>query len=134
MEPYHNQANDLEGNVVWTMPSPAFLTRVLPGGRFLVLAEAANSQNDIKRWQVVREVDLLGNTLRETNASRVAEQLASRGIRSKCMKDGEQCVAGFHQEAISLPNDHVLVVAGLERMFPDGAQGPRTRWMCWETW
>jgi hypothetical protein len=125
MEPYHDLATDLEGNVVWTMSSPAFLTRILPGGRFLVLAEAANSQNDLKRWQVVREVDLLGNTLRETNASRVAEQLASRGIRSKCMKDGEQCVSGFHHEAIGLPNGHVLVIAGLERMFPDGAQGSK---------
>ena len=125
MEPFHNQATDLEGNVVWTMASGAFLTRILPGGRFLVLAEAANSQNDIKRWQAVREVDLLGNTLRETNASRVAEQLASHGIRSKCMKDGEQCVSGFHHEAIRLPNGHTLVVAGLERMFPDGAQGSK---------
>ena len=124
-ELYHNQATDLEGNVVWTMASPAFLTRVLPGGRFLVLAEAANSQNDIRRWQAVREVDLLGNTIRETNASRVAEQLASRGIRSKCMKDGEQCVSGFHHEAIRLPNGHTLVIAGLERMFPDGAQGSK---------
>jgi arylsulfate sulfotransferase len=124
-EPYHNQATDLEGNVVWTLSTPGFLTRVLTGGRFLVLAEAANSQNDIKHWQAVRELDLLGNTIRETNASRVAEQLASRGIRSKCMKDGEQCVSGFHHEAIRLPNDHTLVVAGLERMFPDGAQGSK---------
>jgi len=125
MEPYHNQATDLEGNVVWTMASPAFLTRIVPGGRFLVLAEGANSQNDTKRWQLVRELDLLGNTLRETNASRVAEQLASRGIRSKCMKDGQQCVSGFHHEAIRMPNGHTLVIAGLERMFPDGAQGSK---------
>lgn len=127
MDPFHNQATDLDGNVVWTMssPAPAFLMRILHGGRFLVLAEAANSQNDIKRWQVLRDVDLLGNTLRETNASRVAEQLASRGIRSKCMKDGQQCVSGFHHEAIRLPNGHTLVIAGLERMFPDGAQGSK---------
>ncbi len=124
-EPFHNLATDLDGNVVWTMASPAFLTRIVPGGRFLVLAEGANSQNDIKRWQVIREVDLLGNTLRETNASRVAEQLASRGIRSKCMKDGQQCVSGFHHEAIRLPNGHTLVISGLERMFPDGAQGSK---------
>jgi arylsulfate sulfotransferase len=125
MESFHNQATDLEGNVVWTMASPAFLTRILLGGRFLVLADAANSQNDTKRWQVLRDVDLLGHTVRETNISRVAEQLASRGIRSKCKKDGEQCVSGFHHEAIRLPNGHTLAVAGLERMFPDGAQGSK---------
>jgi hypothetical protein len=124
-EPWHNLATDLEGNVVWSMATPAFLTRILPGGRFLVLADGANSQNDMKRWQLVREVDLLGNTVRETNIGRVAEQLESRGIRSKCKKDGQQCVSGFHHEAIRLPNGHTLALAGLERMFPDGAQGSK---------
>jgi len=90
-----------------------------------VLADGANSQNDMKRWQLLREVDLLGNTVRETNISRVAEQLAGRGIRSRCMKDGQQCVSGFHHEAIRLPNGHTLAIAGLERMFPDGAQGSK---------
>ena len=125
MDPWYNMATDLEGNVVWTLPSHAFLTRVLSGGRFLVLADGANSQNDMKRWQLLREVDLLGNTVRETNISRVAEQLAGRGIRSRCMKDGQQCVSGFHHEAIRLPNGHTLAIAGLERMFPDGAQGSK---------
>jgi arylsulfate sulfotransferase len=123
--PFHEQATDLQGHVVWTMASAGLLTRMLSGGRFLVLTDAANSQNDIRRFQAVREVDLLGNTWRETNASRVAEQLASRGIRSKCMQDGEQCVSGFHHEAIRLPNGHTLVIAGLERMFSDGAQGSK---------
>ncbi|MFN7997738.1 MAG: aryl-sulfate sulfotransferase [Bryobacteraceae bacterium] len=124
-EPWRNTAMDLDGNVVWYLSQPAFLTRVLSGGRFLVLADGQNSQNDMKRWQLLRELDLLGNTIRETNISRLAEQLKSRGIRSQCKKDGEQCVAGFHHEAIRLPNGHTLALAGLERMFPDGAQGSK---------
>jgi hypothetical protein len=70
-------------------------------------------------------VNLLGNTLRETNVSRVAEQLASRGIASLCKKNGQQCVSSFHHDAIRLPNGHTLVLATLERMFPDGAQGSK---------
>ena len=35
-------ATDLDGNIIWYMRSPEFLTRVLPGGRFLVLSEGAN--------------------------------------------------------------------------------------------
>ena len=66
MDPWYNMATDLEGNVVWTLPSPAFLTRVLSGGRFLVLADGANSQNDMRRLQLLREVDLLGNTVRRS--------------------------------------------------------------------
>jgi arylsulfate sulfotransferase len=127
VEPWRNMASDSEGNVIWYMPvhSNAFLTRVIPGGRFLVHADGANSVNDMKRWQLVREVDLLGNTIRETNISRLAEQLEAHGIKSECKTGGQQCVSGFHHEAIRLPNGHTLVLAGLERMMPAGTQGSK---------
>ncbi len=118
-------AADLEGNVIWYLRTPEFLTRVLPGGRFLVLPDGANSANDMRRLQILRELDLLGNTLRETNVSRIAEQLESRGIRSECRKGGTECVSGLHHEALRLPNGHTLVIAGLERMFPAGTQGSK---------
>ena len=127
MEPWRATATDLDGNVVWFLNpvSTSFLTRVLPGGRFLVLADGSNSANSMRRWQLVREVDLLGNTVRETNISRLAEQLEARGIKSDCKTGGQQCVSGFHHEAIRLPNGHTMVLAGLERMFPAGTQGSK---------
>ena len=126
-EPWRNAATDLEGNVVWYLPSTssAFLTRVVAGGRFLILADGANSVNDMKRWQLVREVDLLGNVIRETNIGRIAEALETRGIKSDCKKDSKQCVSGFHHEAMRLPNGHTLVLGGLERMMPAGTQGAK---------
>jgi hypothetical protein len=125
--PWRPAATDLDGNVLWYLNSPsnAFLTRVLPGGRFLVHADGFNSANDMKRWQLVQELDLPGNVVRETNISRLAEQLESRGIHSDCKNGGQQCVSGFHHEAIRLPNGHTLVIAGLERMFPAGTQGAK---------
>jgi hypothetical protein len=127
IDPWRSTATDLDGNVVWYLnpPSTTFLTRILPGGRFLALADGANSVNDMKRWQVVREIDLLGNTLRETNISRLAEQLEAHGIKSDCKTGGQECVPGFHHEAIRLPNGHILALAGLERMFPAGTQGSK---------
>jgi hypothetical protein len=122
-EAWRAMASDLDGKVVWYLNSSAFLVRMLSGGRFLTQAEGANSENDMRRLQVLKEVDLLGNSMRETNIARVAEQLAARGIVSRCKKDGQQCVSGFHHDAIRLPNGHTLAIAGLERMFPDGAQG-----------
>jgi hypothetical protein len=125
VDPWRSAAVDLEGNVLWYL-SPAsnsFLTRVLPGGRFLVHADGANSVNDMKRWQLLREVDLAGNTIVETNIGRIAEQLEIRGIKSECKKGGQQCVPSFHHEAIRLPNGHILTLAGLERMMPAGTQG-----------
>jgi hypothetical protein len=66
-----------------------------------------------------------GNIIRETNVSRVAEQLESRGIHSDCRPGGKECVSGFHHEAIRLPNGHTMAIAGLERMMPAGTQGSK---------
>ncbi len=121
-------ATDLDGNVVWYLTLPAdesLINRMLPGGGVLMETSGANSANDMKRQQVLREVDLAGNVLSETNISRVAEQLESRGIASSCKKGAQQCVSGFHHEAIRLANGHTLAIAGLERMFPAGTQGSK---------
>ncbi len=120
-------ATDLKGDLIWYLRTTAFLTRIVPGGRFLTLSEGQNSVNDMRRLQLLREFDLAGNVLRETNISRVAEQLASRGIKSDCRKGGEECVPSFHHEAIRLANGHTLVLAGLERMQPAGTQGAKER-------
>lgn len=118
MEPWPMVATDGEGHVIWYGPDSSFLTRVLPDGHFLALADGNNSENDMKRTQLVREFDLAGHTVRETNISRVADQLTSRGISSSCKKGSSECVPGFHHEAIRLPNGHTLAMAGLERMLP----------------
>jgi arylsulfate sulfotransferase len=118
-------ATDLEGRVLWYLRASDSLTRVLPGGRFLVLAEGQNSANSIRRQQLLQELDLAGNVLRETNVSRVAEQLEPRGIKSDCRKGGQECVSSFHHDAVRMPNGHTLVVAGFERMMPAGTQGSK---------
>jgi hypothetical protein len=115
-------ATDMDGNLVWYLPEQdQTLTRMLPGGRFITYAGGINEQNS--RMQVLREVDLVGNVLRETNIERVADQLESYGIQSVCKPNGGQCVPGFHHDAIRLPNGHTVAIASLERMFPKGSQG-----------
>jgi hypothetical protein len=125
VEPWQPIATDLEGHVIWYGRPDMFLTRVLNGGRLLGLASGLNASNEIRRLQLVVDVDLAGNILRETNASRVAEQLERFGIRSDCKKGGAECVSGFHHEAIRLPNGHTMALAGLERMYPAGTQGSK---------
>lgn len=117
-------ATDLDGRLVWFLNANAnYMTRMLNGGRALAIMPGTNSANDSHRAQTVREMDLAGNTLRMTNASRVAEQLAKFGIHSDCKEGGKECLSGFHHEAMRLPNGHTLVIAGLERMEPAGTQG-----------
>lgn len=118
-------ATDLEGRVIWYLPSPDLITRVLPGGHFLAIGDGQNSVNSTKDEQCLRELDLAGNIVRETNAGRVAEQLAAYGIHSDCKSGGKECVSGFHHEAIRLPNGHTMVNTGLEKLMPAGTQGAK---------
>lgn len=113
-------ATDTEGNLVWYLPSSdRSVTRMLSGGRFLVFG---TTQPNL-RMVTVAQVDLLGHTLKETNMPRIAEQLESMGIKSVCKPNGQQCVSGFHHDAIALPNGHIIAVASMERVIPSGAQG-----------
>jgi arylsulfate sulfotransferase len=123
-------AVNLAGQVVWYYPNPGntyqLLYRTVPGGEMLMLANGPNSnQSTVQNAQVLREIDLAGNTVRETNASRVAEQVvAMSGIQSNCAIGSTECIAGaFHHEAYPLPNGHTLVLVDEEQIFTDGTQG-----------
>ena len=117
-------ATDLQGNLVWYLPlHDNAMTRMLFGGRFLVFGGDENEENS--RMQTIKELDLVGNTVRETNITAIAEQLKERGIESVCKPNGHQCVCGFHHDAIRLPNGHTIAIASLERMFPEGGQGSK---------
>lgn len=123
-------AVNLGGHVVWYYPNPGntyqLLYRTVLGGEMLMLANGPNSnQSTVQNAQVLREIDLAGNTVRETNASRVAEQvIAMSGIESNCAIGSTECIVGaFHHEAYPLPNGHTLVLVDEEKIFTDGTQG-----------
>jgi arylsulfate sulfotransferase len=107
-------ATDLNGNLVWFAPDDiTLLTRPEAGGTFLGIGEEGTQ--DISH-QFVREFDLAGLTLAETNAARVNEQLAQMGMHP---------ITSFHHEARKLPGGNYLVLAGTERLLTD-VQGPGT--------
>jgi len=116
-------ATDLEGNIVWYVPTrDQALVRILPGGRFLTLSSGGSSRNG--RVQTLTEIDLAGSIVRQTNMAIVAEQVEKRmGIKSVCKRNGAVCIAGFHHDAIRLKNGHTIAIGSLERMIPEGAQG-----------
>jgi arylsulfate sulfotransferase len=105
-------ATDLFGNLLWYYPKQiTYLTRPQVNGHMFAVFEAFGSD---RSSHVLRELDLAWNTLRETNAARVNEQLAEMGIRQ---------IAAFHHEVRALPNGHILVLANAEQMMTD-IQGP----------
>lgn len=118
-------ASDLKGNVLWYYPAlggpdqpTALLTRPLLG-TMLVIVNGINSSNPaVTNLQILREIDLAGNTLRETNATLVAKQLAARGV----LHAGE-VFGSFHHDAIRLPNGNTILLGSVEKIFPPGTQG-----------
>ncbi len=116
---YMPTAYNLKGDIIWyytglaaVAQNGAFYIRPVPGGTFMLHANDPNSQ-----WvtsQIWREIDLAGNTIRQTNATRVNEQINAQGYLG--------CTS-FTHDAIRLPNGHTLILCTQEQIFPPGTQG-----------
>lgn len=105
-------ATDLRGRLAWFLSTDlTVLTRVEAGGTFFGLREDSYGPPEL---QLVREVDLLGLTIRETNAARINEQLLAAGKRP---------ITGFHHEARRLPDGRIVTLGATEQLLTD-VQGP----------
>ena len=105
-------ATDLVGNLVWLgPPDVTYLTRPVTGGTFLGIGEDPTKDPS---QQFIREFDLAGVTVAETNAAQINYQLAALGMHA---------ISGFHHEARKLPGGGYLALAASERILTD-VQGP----------
>jgi hypothetical protein len=101
-------AIDMDGNVVWyTSGQFRYLTRPVNGGYFLVINDEP-AGGDADQW--LRLIDLVGDTVWETNAGAVNAQLERMGM---------QPMTSFHHEARVLDDGRILVLAGTERILGD---------------
>jgi len=112
---YSIAATDLFGNYLWYLPYPvSFAPHNEPGGGVLILQTAQqNPTVPAPYTQIVREVDLAGNTVVETNAEIVSEQLVAMGRRP---------INGFHHEARRLPNGNLLLMSANEELVTNANQ------------
>lgn len=114
-------ATDLSGRVVWYYRWRAlenlgypwqignYILRLLPGGNMLLQLNYRGGYG-----QLLREIDLAGNPVRETNVEEINRQLVARG---------EDEIGWLSHDAIRLPNGHTLVLGSVERVLND-VQGP----------
>jgi hypothetical protein len=110
---------NLNGQVVWYYDKAVFqdryFVRLVPGGSLLFHSDDNINPNPVfRRGQTLREIDLAGNTLRETNVLRVSEQLTAMG---------KIPITSFHHDTIRLPNGHTVALCSTEKIFPPGTQG-----------
>ncbi len=112
-------AYNLNGKVIWYYPAladpaqnEAFFIRPVQGGTIMLHANDPDSAwVDNQLW---REIDLAGNTIRQTNVTRVNEQINAAGYIG--------CTS-FSHDAIRLPNGHTMIICTQERIYPAGTQG-----------
>jgi arylsulfate sulfotransferase len=112
---YFAFATDLNGRVIWYYPyapvRDATNLRPAPGGT--ILMAVASPANLSAGQQIFREIDLAGNTIRQTSTARLSQQLAALG---------RYPVVGLNHEVFRLPNGHTLLIASQEELFPEGTQ------------
>jgi hypothetical protein len=97
-------ATDLMGHIVWYYDPvandfPSYATRLVPGGTVLLVGGPAEK---LSRMKTLREVDLAGDSLRETNVDAVNAELAAMGQPS---------ILTFTHDAQRLPNGDTAVLA-----------------------
>lgn len=133
-----NVATDLGGNLTWfyNTPSsnPALLTRPVTNGGILAIVNDVSWNAVTHGGQVLRQIDLAGNIVRETNTGVIQQQLLALGATDggpcttipKPAPVGSACLDAFHHEFESLPNGYMAALASIEKIFPPGTQGDTT--------
>jgi hypothetical protein len=106
-------AYDSSGNVIWYNEPPALgginqLMRPLPGGTMIL------AQQD----GVIQQIDLLGNVLRETNITRVSEQIAASPWSELINLSSR--VADFNHDGFQLPDGSIATLSIIERLADQG--------------
>ena len=106
---------DTDGSVIWyyydpNCPGFVFPIRPLANGNFLVNYEVG-----------IREVDLLGNVIREVTLSQLNAALAAAGYSLN--------TSNIHHDAIGLDNGHWIFLVNEWRSFQDLPGYPGTLWV-----
>jgi len=117
-------ATDLNGNVIWTYlytgSQDDFVqpVKLLPNGHFLVQISYASSLQLSTNIAItpgtideVREVDLVGNTIRSVTQAQVASALTAQGYTFT--------LGSLHHDVLSLPNGHMLLLFSVTKSFTD---------------
>jgi len=91
---------DLEGNVIWYYPASTFPIKPLQNGHFI-----ANLSTDL------REIDLLGNTIRDVSIAQLNQALQAAGY--------SYSITDFHHDFLVLPNGHWIGLANTFKSFTD---------------
>ena len=134
---YADVATDLSGNILWyyyanNIDHFQLITRPLPGGDVLSIEDDYAWDSNVYAQQYLRQVDLAGNVVKETNIGALQQQLLAMGVAAgtPCTSIatpapiGSACIGAFHHDSIqTLPNGAMALFVDEEKIFPPGTQG-----------
>jgi len=134
---YPDVATNLTGQIIWyyspdDLTNGDVMTRPLPGGGFITMQDDVSWDPTVTKEQLLRQIDLAGNIVRETNMGIIQQQLLALGAvdGGPCTAlpnpapVGSACAGAFHHDAIqTLPNGWTAVLLDIEKIFPAGTQG-----------
>ncbi|MGA7523753.1 MAG: aryl-sulfate sulfotransferase [Acidobacteriaceae bacterium] len=120
-------ATDLQGNVIWTYTYQGTIldtiqgAQLLPDGDFLMVISYLSSLTagvasaNPGTLNLVREVDLAGNTVREITMDQLNQRLAAAGFHDS---DGSPYqLKSFHHNVLALPNGHWVLLTAYPKNF-----------------
>ena len=107
-------ATDSVGNLIWYLPAyqstGGYLTRPVPGGTFLGTADD-NSGIPANR-RLLREYDIAGNLVRETNTAAISAQLTAKGTDP---------ITSIHHEVFRFANGDTGLLGSVEKVANQGS-------------
>ena len=108
-------ATDTDGNVVWTYSFPdrqknsiLYPVKLLPNGHFMFLISPLTAPENINE---IREIDLVGNTIRQVTMDQLNASLAAGGFNVNLFN--------FSHDFVPLANGHILVICTIEKTFAE---------------
>jgi arylsulfate sulfotransferase len=129
---YPDVATDLAGNFMWYSTTAHYVRRALLNGTMLSTQNGRSWTPGSQKEQLLQQLDLAGNVIRETNTGIVQQQLLTLGaidggpcdIIPRPAPIGAACLGSFHHDVIqTLPNGYTAALVDIEKIFPPGTQG-----------
>ncbi len=120
-------ATDLQGNVLWTYSYKGSSldivqgAQLLPNGDMLMVISYLSSLPPIEvahasgTINVVREVDLASNTIRELSMDTLNQEIAAAGFHDSDSSSYQ--LRSFHHDVLVLPNGHWVLLASYPKTF-----------------
>ena len=135
---YPNIATDLSGQIMWyymgSTQHATTITRPLPNATMLSIQFGISWNTITDYQQMLRQIDLAGNIIRETNTGVMQRELLAIGavnagpcnVFPSPPPVGAACLDDFNHDAIQYSigsNQYTAVLCDIEKIFPPGTQG-----------